>query len=394
MAGSSYQRHFDLLIDSLGDKNETVRLQAAYFLSLLNDPQAEPLIAKVRSESARERLSATPLVTIREAWVVGPFADGGAGLKTAHPPETGAIDLSAEYRSGERTVTWQKMRTKDVYDFHTLASPCDDASFYAYCRLQSGRRQPVMLVVGCHADDGVRVWHNGHVVMTNEVGHTAKPAEIAAMVELEPGSNDLLVRTNNGVELCSMRMQFRSLDEVVATLPENLGIRGLAERLAAAGDGPETISPEFLEVDWTQAARQGDAEQGRKLFSADGIGCAKCHAIQSDVSVAGAPSLVGAGRRFTMPHLVESILLPSKQVSPVFRGSLVQTESGAIHSGLVVEETADHIELLLPDAKRLKISKDEIEQRKLQDVSPMPSGTVKTPEELRDLLAFILSLPS
>ena len=47
--------------------------------------------------------------------------------------------------------------------------------------------------------------------------------------------------------------------------------------------------------------------------------------------------------------------------------------------------------LLLSDATRQKVAKRAIETRKEQPTSPMPSGLVKTPAELGDLLAYLLS---
>ena len=151
------------------------------------------------------------------------------------------------------------------------------------------------------------------------------------------------------------------------------------------------VDPVFLKTDWVKAVRQGDKTRGRKLFGAQGLGCAKCHGITADAALNGGPSLAEAGRRFTTPHLVESILFPGKQVSPVFRTTLVVTTAGKTITGLVVGETADKLELLQPDATRITIPSTQVDERKLQDASPMPAGLVKTPDELRDILAYLLS---
>jgi len=45
---------------------------------------------------------------------------------------------------------------------------------------------------------------------------------------------------------------------------------------------------------------------------------------------------------------------------------------------------------LLSDASRREILHDDILRRDPEESSPMPSGLVKTPEELRDLLAYLL----
>jgi putative heme-binding domain-containing protein len=90
-------------------------------------------------------------------------------------------------------------------------------------------------------------------------------------------------------------------------------------------------------------------------------------------------------------QLVQSILLPHQQVSPVFRATSVTTEQGKVFSGLVVGETADKLELIVSDTNRQTILKRDIADRVLQDISPMPTGLVKTPEELTDLLTFLLN---
>jgi putative heme-binding domain-containing protein len=105
----------------------------------------------------------------------------------------------------------------------------------------------------------------------------------------------------------------------------------------------------------------------------------------------GAPNLADARRRFTAAYLVESVLLPSKQIAEPFRSTVLSLDSGQVLTGLLVNETADAVELLLPDATRRRVSTDEIEERGVGRVSPMPSGLIKTPEELRDLIAYLLS---
>lgn len=95
--------------------------------------------------------------------------------------------------------------------------------------------------------------------------------------------------------------------------------------------------------------------------------------------------------RVTVPHVVESILLPSKQIAEPFRGTIIQTKAGLVVAGLVVQETARELEMLLPDTTRKKIGKDDIEERVFSKISPMPAAIVRTPVELRDLLAYMLS---
>jgi putative heme-binding domain-containing protein len=378
---------FALLQERLTDADPAVRFQAAHYLYLLNDPRSEPTVAKVRNASAEARLLTSPIQGVRKIWLAGPFPDGDAGFRTAHPPETGPVDLAATYPAGDKKLTWKEQSPENHFDFSKRFGPCDRSSFYAYFRLESANRSRAQLLVG--SDDGIKIWHNGKEVWSKDVERSALPLQDVVPLDLQPGGNDILIRVRNIRGDCGLYLHFRAAPGVVARLPEALGIAGLAERLKSAGGGNAAVDPAFLKVDWPAALAKGDAKKGRQLFGT--IGCAKCHAITADAAVSGGPSLADARKRFTLPYLVESVLLPSKQISPVFKATLVETKSGKSLTGLVVKETAEVIELLLPDATRQEIPKKDIESRKLLDLSPMPAGIVKTPEELRDILAYLLS---
>jgi hypothetical protein len=58
---------------------------------------------------------------------------------------------------------------------------------------------------------------------------------------------------------------------------------------------------------------------------------------------------------------------------------------------VVVAETAERVEILLLDTTHKILDKKEIEERNPSPLSPMPAGLVKTPADLRDLLAYLLS---
>jgi putative heme-binding domain-containing protein len=380
---------FELLRSMLNDSDDRVRLQAVHFLSLLNDPRSEPAVVKVITENEERRLAIAGLKNVNKVWLAGPFSDGDQGFATVHPPEQGAIDLAAKYPDSHGEVTWQEASTKRVFEFVPLFGPMDRSSVYAYFRLESGSRQRAHLLVG--SDDGVKVWQNGQLVWTNDLVRAALPLQDLIPLVLQPGSNDILVRVRNTTGDSALYLTTRSLSPVVPVLPDKVDIAGLAERLSSGGKGNnQPVPAEFLKVDWPAFVNEGNPEQGRKLFEA--IGCVKCHSITGDATTAGGPNLADARRRFTIPYLVESVLLPNKQISPVFRATQVQTSDGRQFIGLVVGETADKLELLLTDTKRQTLDKREIEARQLQNLSPMPQGIVKKPEELRDLLAYLLSV--
>lgn len=146
----------------------------------------------------------------------------------------------------------------------------------------------------------------------------------------------------------------------------------------------------FSGIDWEKEVRGGDATRGQKLFGTGGVGCVKCHAIDDANPVAGGPSLSAAEKRFTVAYLAESVLEPGKAVAPLFRATTIVTSDGRSLTGLLAGETAESLKLILPDATEVSIPIADVEERVVQAVSPMPQGLVRTREELRDLLAYLL----
>ncbi|MCE9606560.1 MAG: TIM barrel protein [Planctomycetia bacterium] len=361
---------FALLLKALEDPSERVRLQAAYFLGLLKDSRSEPRIEQVRRDAILATLKNAPAMNIEQAWHFGPITDDAASATKGYAPERGQVDLMTTHGG----KAWEKRRIGEAGGLN-----------YYYFGVQSGARQRALLTTG--TDAATQVWFNG------------LPAKDRAgagwIVDLQPGGNEFLLRTGLSSTTSSgsspPRIELRSVGKLEGSLAEKLDSGMLAARLreAAAAGGSQAIGPEFLALDWVKEATQGSATEGRRLFGT--LGCAKCHAIGSEQKGAGAPSLVDAKRRFTVPHLVESVLSPSRQVAEPFRAQSFTTDGGLTLVGLVVAETADGVELLLPDASRRTLAKKEIEERAPTTLSPMPQGVVKTPSELRDLLAYLMS---
>ncbi|MBX3412859.1 MAG: c-type cytochrome [Pirellulales bacterium] len=376
---------FALLRAALEDETPRVQAQAAYYLSLLRDERVEPLIEVARREALTKEVATRPVQQIDKLWAVGPF-DDDAEATAAHPPETQSIDLSANYDLGHNTMTWREESTQE-HQFAWAMSSQAPSSTYAHFRLQSGTRQPAVLKVATSAPH-LRVWFNGSLVHD---GPVPEPSPAVVIVDAQPGSNDVLIRLmDDGTRpTCEFSASVQARDEISVAHADRLDASVLAERLrSAASSSGETIPAEFATIDWSPEVSQGDAERGRALFGT--LGCTKCHAVSNTQAGGGAPSLADAKRRFTIPHLVESVLLPSRQIAAPFRGTTIATTAGEVLSGLVVGEAGEQVTLLLPDGTRRAISVSEIDQREPAALSPMPSGLIKTPGELRDLLRYLL----
>ncbi|MBL9081942.1 MAG: c-type cytochrome, partial [Planctomycetales bacterium] len=404
------EKLFALLVTALDDKSDAVRLQAAYYLSLLNDARSEPLVEETRRDVLLKRLAAGKSLAVRDAWRLGPWPDGeDTELRKPHPPELGTLDLSASYQAGKRSIAWESS-AEGLRIGHASEKEGERISTYFAFRATSGTRQKALatfvfdrpsklFVNGSDCGPRVEIAPPGEFRSTEDNELRQWPAATAWIVDLQPGSNELLLRVQTDSADVrklvhhgqSFHLSLESAEALEISVPEKLDSGVLAARLrdASAAGGVQPIGAEFLSLDWTKEHLSGDAAAGRKLFGT--LGCAKCHAIVPDQKSAGAPSLFEARRRFTVPHLVESLLLPSRQVAEPFRAQQITTDDGLTLTGLVTAETTENVELLLPDASRRTLAKKQVEERTPTTLSPMPQGLIKTPDELRHLLAYLLS---
>ena len=295
-----------------------------------------------------------------------------------------------------KSFEWKLTKTtspdRPLFNFNTLFGPSPNSSVYSLVRFDAPTAQRMQLLVG--SEDGVKVWHNGKLVFTNDVVRPLQQLDDVVPLDLLAGSNDILVRVRMRSGLGGQYLHFKHLGDVKFSLPEKPDGLSLADRLKSAGSGSQPIDPKFFVVDWSEAVKTGDVARGKKLFGAESLGCAKCHAATATQPGGGGPSLADAGKRFSTAYLVESVLAPNKVISPVFKSSTIETTDGKVITGLIVSETGEKIEVLLPDTKRVSINKSDIEARKLADISAMPAGVVKTTEELRDVIAYLLSNPT
>ena len=270
-----------------------------------------------------------------------------------------AIDLAAQYEMPNGPCGW---RTVEDSAGRLPIDPAAAGKHFGYFRIESGSRQPALLIAD--GPEEIAVWQNGSDVSAAEPA-TGKPRQF--LLDLQPGGNDILLKFSGNSAAPGLSLQLRARSPATLTLPEKLDSAELSRRLSAAASGRGQVAAELLTVDWPAAVSRGRVDAGRRLFGS--LGCVKCHAIAADQQARGGPSLHQAAKRLTVPHLVESILLPSKQVAEPFRATRIVTSDGLVLSGLVTAESAERIELLQPDATRRTIPTAEIDQRRFRAVA-------------------------
>jgi mono/diheme cytochrome c family protein len=105
-------------------------------------------------------------------------------------------------------------------------------------------------------------------------------------------------------------------------------IAALAVSLAGCGGGetaapvPETVEGENPAATQTQPAAEGDAENGKKLFAANG--CGSCHVLED----AGSTGTVGPNLDESKPDLALAIerITNGRSPMPAFKDTLTEQE--------------------------------------------------------------------
>jgi len=133
-------------------------------------------------------------------------------------------------------------------------------------------------------------------------------------------------------------------------------------------------------------------ESGKATFKQ--VGCGQCHKFAGEGGSVG-PDLTGVGRRLPPHDLLESIVLPSRVIAEGFATTEIETKSGEVITGRVVQED-DQIVVVLPQtatAEATSLRKGDIRRRELSKVSNMPAGILNTLQgnQILDLLAYVLS---
>ncbi len=139
---------------------------------------------------------------------------------------------------------------------------------------------------------------------------------------------------------------------------------------------------------------KGDPERGRVLFhDLKGLACIKCHTVGKEGGTSG-PSCRASGPSIPARVLITSVLYPSAQIASGYEPVMVALADGRILTGIVKSDTADGLEIEDADARRLRIPKDEIEDRKRSNISLMPNGLAEglKPQDFADLISFLETL--
>ncbi len=142
-----------------------------------------------------------------------------------------------------------------------------------------------------------------------------------------------------------------------------------------------------------QSMPQADSAAGKLVFTSGKGACLVCHRVGETGGQIG-PDLSTIGRIRTARDIFESILYPSESIARDFDTFEVKVKSkGSVtHLGLIQAQTGAGLELVGLSGQKQLIPHEDLASITRVPVSLMPMGLDQTltPEELRNLVAFIL----
>jgi quinoprotein glucose dehydrogenase len=163
----------------------------------------------------------------------------------------------------------------------------------------------------------------------------------------------------------------------------------LAEKLAAyesakAKDDP--LSP------WIEALTGGNPTHGREIATTSlTAACIQCHRIDGAGGLVG-PDLAGAATRLDPRQILESLVFPQNAIAEGFGLVNVTLKDGSLAAGIIESENADELVLRNLDGTLGRIASTAIASKSVPVSSMPPMGALLPPRELRDVLAFLLTL--
>lgn len=137
----------------------------------------------------------------------------------------------------------------------------------------------------------------------------------------------------------------------------------------------------------------GDAEAGRKLFlDRTDLACLRCHKIQGAGGDVG-PDLTGLGKRVQRDYILESIVLPNKQIAKGYETVVLVLGNGQVRTGILKSESPTEVRLMNAEGQILVVPQGDIDERN-RGPSSMPADLIHkmSPRELRDLVEFLSGL--
>jgi putative membrane-bound dehydrogenase-like protein len=227
----------------------------------------------------------------------------------------------------------------------------------------------------------------GLVARWRAIGPALRPALLNVLLERRAFHDSLL----NALEAGSISVGELNLDLEQRRRLLRGGTAEIRERAAKFMGDEEYSNRKTLVEEWlAKLPARGDLNRGRKFFEE---ACARCH-VSGPVGKRVGPDLTGMAHR-SVEDLLSNILDPNMAINPGFVAYTVEAEDGESVTGLLGAETSEAVTLLLADEQQMVLPRRTIRKLQADGRSLMPEGLEagRTPQDLRDLIAFLQGIP-
>jgi putative heme-binding domain-containing protein len=148
-----------------------------------------------------------------------------------------------------------------------------------------------------------------------------------------------------------------------------------------------------VEIPYELLTEGGDVSRGKAIINGHlGANCIACHRVDSDEGSEVGPSLRRVGAERTKVEIAESLVEPSAKIVQGFGIETIVLKDGTTLAASVTKESPKSLDIRLPDGKSQKVSVASIASR-TPPISVMPPMLgILTPEEIRDVVAYLAGL--
>ncbi|MEZ4994720.1 MAG: HEAT repeat domain-containing protein [Saprospiraceae bacterium] len=166
--------------------------------------------------------------------------------------------------------------------------------------------------------------------------------------------------------------------------------QALKDKLEAYRAG---IDPDDVIAQYRDALEGGNPWQGRNIFmSHETSQCVRCHSLVAGEGSDVGPLLTNIGAKYDREELLRSLVAPSARIAPGYGTVVLTLSDGKTISGILKDETDNSLVIQVGEAAPQTIKKADITERINAASSMPPMGTILEREELRNLIAFLVTL--
>ncbi len=154
----------------------------------------------------------------------------------------------------------------------------------------------------------------------------------------------------------------------------------------------EENKPEGPLSAYLETLRGGDRDKGHDIFYRnEAAQCVRCHTIFETGGTMG-PGLAGVAARYSPEELLTALIAPSSSYAEGYQMVTLNLNNGETFTGLVESDNDQNITVKSGNQEARVFSKTDIAEITSIPSSMPPMGQILTKREIRDVLAFLITL--